>query len=67
MKDTTEKSFLVQNVGQKACSFQLMASPPFTITPTFGSLEVGEMLQCTTAFTPYAVGVQRGEVPPRRN
>eukprot|EP00959_Pyramimonas_sp_CCMP1952_P469062 9494305-Pyramimonas_sp.AAC.2 len=62
VKDTNTKTFLVQNVGQKATTFQMYTQPPFAITPTFGSLEVGEMLQCTTSFNPSVTGVLRGEV-----
>eukprot|EP00854_Cymbomonas_tetramitiformis_P000766 gene766-1240_t len=62
VKDTNTKSFLVRNIGTKSTAFLLEASSPFSVQPSEGKLEIGEIMQCSLTFCPHMFGLTRGEL-----
>ena len=61
-KGTSALTRTVRNVGAKAAKFALFAPEPFSVSPSEGSLEVGECAQVTFGFAPDACGVYEGEM-----
>ncbi|KAK2841889.1 hypothetical protein Q5P01_012089 [Channa striata] len=57
VKATTQKTYLVRNIGNSKATFKLRTKKPFSVTPTSGTLEVGESLQVTVDFHPMTIGV----------
>ena len=49
---TTQKTFLIHNVGQKIAAFSIETQEPFSVTPKEATLDCGESMQCSVAFKP---------------
>uniref|UniRef100_A0A3Q4HS85 Abnormal spindle-like microcephaly-associated protein ASH domain-containing protein n=1 Tax=Neolamprologus brichardi TaxID=32507 RepID=A0A3Q4HS85_NEOBR len=56
VKASTEKTQLVCNVGNSKAKFRLHTERPFSVTPEFGALDVGESMQVTVVFQPMNTG-----------
>uniref|UniRef100_A0A3Q2ZZE8 HYDIN axonemal central pair apparatus protein n=1 Tax=Kryptolebias marmoratus TaxID=37003 RepID=A0A3Q2ZZE8_KRYMA len=62
VKASTEKTQLVRNIGKSKAKFKLHTQRPFSVTPSSGTLDVGEILQVTVLFQPTTVGDHRQEL-----
>ncbi|QDZ25387.1 hypothetical protein HOP50_17g79270 [Chloropicon primus] len=49
---TTQKTFLIHNVGEKIAAFSIETQSPFSVTPKEATLDCGESMQCSVAFVP---------------
>ena len=49
---TTQKTFLIHNVGEKTAAFSIEARAPFGVSPKEATLDCGESMQCSVSFTP---------------
>ena len=49
---TTQKTFLIHNIGEKIAAFSIETRAPFSVTPKEATLDCGESMQCSVAFTP---------------
>ncbi|XP_047205151.1 hydrocephalus-inducing protein homolog isoform X6 [Girardinichthys multiradiatus] len=56
VKASTEKTHFVCNVGNCKAKFKLHTQSPFSVTPSSGTLSVGEGIQVTVVFHPMTVG-----------
>ncbi|XP_027128846.1 hydrocephalus-inducing protein homolog isoform X3 [Larimichthys crocea] len=56
VKASTEKTQLVRNIGNSTAKFTLHTQSPFSVTPSSGTLDVGESMQVTVDFNPMTVG-----------
>ncbi|XP_013867590.1 hydrocephalus-inducing protein homolog [Austrofundulus limnaeus] len=56
VKCSTEKTLLVRNVGNGKAQFRLQTQRPFSVTPSSGDLDVGDIMQVTVLFQPRTVG-----------
>ncbi|CAI5655386.1 unnamed protein product [Oreochromis niloticus] len=62
VKASTEKTQLVCNVGNSKAKFRLHTERPFSVTPEFGTLDVGESMQVTVVFHPMNTGNHRQDL-----
>ncbi|XP_068458365.1 hydrocephalus-inducing protein homolog isoform X2 [Clinocottus analis] len=62
VKATTEKTQLITNIGNCKAKFKLDTQSPFSVTPSCGTLDVGENMQVTVDFNPMTVGVHSQEL-----
>ncbi|KAM4733696.1 hydrocephalus-inducing protein homolog isoform 3-T4 [Anableps anableps] len=56
VKASTEKSHFVCNVGNCKAKFKLHTQSPFSVTPSFGTVDVGEGIHVTVFFHPMTAG-----------
>ncbi|XP_073328914.1 hydrocephalus-inducing protein homolog [Pagrus major] len=56
VKAFTEKTHLVRNIGNSKANFTLQTQRPFSVTPSSGTLDVGESMQVTVDFNPMTTG-----------
>uniref|UniRef100_A0A8D0AXJ9 HYDIN axonemal central pair apparatus protein n=1 Tax=Sander lucioperca TaxID=283035 RepID=A0A8D0AXJ9_SANLU len=56
VKASTERTQLVCNVGNSQAKFKLETKSPFSVTPSCGTLDVGESMQVTVVFNPMTIG-----------
>ncbi|XP_030281249.1 hydrocephalus-inducing protein homolog isoform X1 [Sparus aurata] len=56
VKAFTEKTHLVRNIGNSKANFKLQTQRPFSVTPSSGTLDVGESMQVTVYFNPMTTG-----------
>ncbi|XP_077566662.1 hydrocephalus-inducing protein homolog isoform X1 [Stigmatopora nigra] len=56
VKATTQRTQLVRNLGDRVAIFRLHTKSPFSVTPSSGTLGVGESMQVTVAFSPITPG-----------
>ncbi|XP_035521672.1 hydrocephalus-inducing protein homolog [Morone saxatilis] len=56
VKASTEKTHLVRNIGNSKARFTLHTQRPFSVTPSSGTLGVGESMQVTVNFNPMTIG-----------
>ncbi|XP_076588631.1 hydrocephalus-inducing protein homolog [Chaetodon auriga] len=56
VKASTEKTHLVRNIGNSKAKFTLHTQRPFSVTPSSGTLDVGESMQVTVDFNPMTTG-----------
>nr|XP_046249402.1 hydrocephalus-inducing protein homolog [Scatophagus argus] len=56
VKASTEKTHLVRNIGNSKAKFTLRTQRPFSVTPSSGTLDVGESMQVTVDFNPMTIG-----------
>jgi hydrocephalus-inducing protein len=59
-RSTSTTTILVSNKGQCSSAFNLLAYPPFSISPSRAFLNVGETLQLHVSLTPVKTGPVRG-------
>nr|XP_057932234.1 hydrocephalus-inducing protein homolog isoform X2 [Doryrhamphus excisus] len=62
VKASTRKAQLVRNLGNRIAIFKLHTESPFSVTPSCGSLDVGESMQVTVAFNPMTLGDHRQDL-----
>ncbi|XP_028440234.1 hydrocephalus-inducing protein homolog [Perca flavescens] len=56
VKASTERTHLVRNIGNSLAKFKLETKSPFSVTPSCGTLDVGESMQVTVVFNPMTIG-----------
>ncbi|XP_075998116.1 hydrocephalus-inducing protein homolog [Genypterus blacodes] len=56
VKASAQKTQLVRNIGNSQAKFKLQTHRPFSVTPAFGTLDVGESMQVTVEFNPMTAG-----------
>ncbi|XP_037622519.1 hydrocephalus-inducing protein homolog isoform X2 [Sebastes umbrosus] len=56
VKASTQRTQLVRNIGKGKAKFKLDTQSPFSVTPSCGTLDVGESMQVTVDFNPMTVG-----------
>ncbi|GAA6221266.1 hydrocephalus-inducing protein homolog [Lates japonicus] len=56
VKASTQRTQLVRNIGNSKANFKLLTQRPFSVTPSSGTLDVGESMQVTVDFHPMTVG-----------
>nr|XP_029134421.1 hydrocephalus-inducing protein homolog [Labrus bergylta] len=56
VKTSTQRTHLVRNIGNSEAKFTLSTQRPFSVTPSAGTLEVGEGMQVTVDFNPMTIG-----------
>ncbi|XP_041651130.1 hydrocephalus-inducing protein homolog [Cheilinus undulatus] len=56
VKTSTQRTHFVRNIGNSEAKFTLHTQRPFTVTPSSGTLEVGQGMLVTVDFNPVAVG-----------
>ncbi|XP_040894088.1 hydrocephalus-inducing protein homolog [Toxotes jaculatrix] len=56
VKASTQRTQLVRNIGNSVAKFKLHTQRPFSVTPTSGTLDVGESMQVTVDFHPTTIG-----------
>ncbi|XP_029378255.1 hydrocephalus-inducing protein homolog [Echeneis naucrates] len=56
VKASAQRTQLVRNIGNRKAKFKLHTERPFTVTPSSGTLDVGESMQVTVDFHPMTVG-----------
>ncbi|XP_029289106.1 hydrocephalus-inducing protein homolog [Cottoperca gobio] len=56
VKASTERTQLVRNKGTGVAKFKLDTQSPFSVTPSCGTLDVGESTQVTVGFNPMTIG-----------
>ncbi|XP_034542457.1 hydrocephalus-inducing protein homolog isoform X2 [Notolabrus celidotus] len=56
VKTSTQRTHLVRNIGNCESRFTLHTQRPFSVTPSAGTLDVGEGMQVTVDFNPMTVG-----------
>lgn len=59
---TSSKTFLVRNVGEEKAQFSLAATPPFSVDPSAGTLDVNAAMQVTVHFSPKECVEYEGEL-----
>uniref|UniRef100_A0A3B5AYV9 HYDIN/VesB/CFA65-like Ig-like domain-containing protein n=1 Tax=Stegastes partitus TaxID=144197 RepID=A0A3B5AYV9_9TELE len=62
VKSYAEKTHLVRNMGNREAKFSLHTQRPFSVTPSSGTLDVGESMQVTVGFHPMTTGDQRQDL-----
>uniref|UniRef100_A0A3P8U8F5 HYDIN axonemal central pair apparatus protein n=1 Tax=Amphiprion percula TaxID=161767 RepID=A0A3P8U8F5_AMPPE len=62
VKSYTEKTHLVRNMGNSEAKFELRTQRPFSVTPSSGTLDVGESMQVTVVFHPMTTGDHRQDL-----
>ncbi|XP_023811732.1 hydrocephalus-inducing protein homolog isoform X1 [Oryzias latipes] len=62
VKAFTQKTHLLRNIGNSQAKFKLHTQRPFSVKPSFGTLDVGESLQVTVSFHPLTVGDHREDL-----
>ncbi|XP_054864966.1 hydrocephalus-inducing protein homolog [Amphiprion ocellaris] len=62
VKSCTEKTHLVRNMGNSEAKFELRTQRPFSVTPSSGTLDVGESMQVTVVFHPMTTGDHRQDL-----
>ncbi|XP_054633597.1 hydrocephalus-inducing protein homolog [Dunckerocampus dactyliophorus] len=62
VKASTQKTQLVRNQGNRIAIFKLHTESPFSVTPSIGTLDVGESMQVTVAFNPMTTGDHRQDL-----
>ncbi|XP_059190373.1 hydrocephalus-inducing protein homolog [Centropristis striata] len=56
VKASTERTQLVRNIGNSKAKFKLDTQSPFSVTPSCGTLDIGESMQVTVNFNPMTTG-----------
>ncbi|XP_026221932.1 hydrocephalus-inducing protein homolog [Anabas testudineus] len=56
VKASTQRTHLVRNIGNSKAKFSLHTQKPFSVTPSSGTLDVGESMQVTVDFHPMTIG-----------
>ncbi|KAM7396206.1 hypothetical protein PAMP_019263 [Pampus punctatissimus] len=56
VKASTQRTQLVRNIGNGKAMFKLHTQRPFSVTPSSGTLDVGESMQVTVDFNPMTTG-----------
>ncbi|KAM7413943.1 hypothetical protein PAMA_018980 [Pampus argenteus] len=56
VKASTQRTQLVRNIGNGKAMFKLHTQRPFLVTPSSGTLDVGESMQVTVDFNPMTTG-----------
>ncbi|XP_049580395.1 hydrocephalus-inducing protein homolog [Syngnathus scovelli] len=56
VKASTQRTQLVRNLGDRIAIFKLQTQSPFSVTPSSGTLDIGESMQITVAFNPMTAG-----------
>ncbi|CAB1432185.1 unnamed protein product [Pleuronectes platessa] len=56
VKASTERTQLVRNIGNRMAKFTLHTQSPFSVTPSSGTLDIGESMQVTVNFHPMTTG-----------
>uniref|UniRef100_A0A3Q2FQ64 HYDIN/VesB/CFA65-like Ig-like domain-containing protein n=1 Tax=Cyprinodon variegatus TaxID=28743 RepID=A0A3Q2FQ64_CYPVA len=56
VKASTEKNHFVSNIGKRKAKFKLRTQSPFSVTPSSGTVDVGEGIPVTVVFHPMTVG-----------
>ncbi|XP_057693166.1 hydrocephalus-inducing protein homolog isoform X2 [Corythoichthys intestinalis] len=56
VKASTQRTQLVRNLGDRVAIFKLYTKSPFSVTPSSGTLDIGESMQVTVAFSPITPG-----------
>ncbi|XP_075327326.1 hydrocephalus-inducing protein homolog [Odontesthes bonariensis] len=62
VKASTQKTHLVRNIGNSEAKFKLHTQRPFSVTPAYGTLDVGGSMQVTVDFHPMTVGDHRQDL-----
>uniref|UniRef100_A0A3Q1FMQ5 HYDIN/VesB/CFA65-like Ig-like domain-containing protein n=1 Tax=Acanthochromis polyacanthus TaxID=80966 RepID=A0A3Q1FMQ5_9TELE len=62
VKSCTEKTHLVRNMGNSEAKFELRTQRPFSVTPSFGTLDVGGSIPVTVVFHPMTTGDHRQDL-----
>uniref|UniRef100_UPI003AADF4DB hydrocephalus-inducing protein homolog n=1 Tax=Centroberyx gerrardi TaxID=166262 RepID=UPI003AADF4DB len=62
VKASTQRTQLVRNIGNSQAKFQLRTQSPFSVTPSVGTLGVGESMQVTVDFNPRTTGDHRQDL-----
>ncbi|KAM8861524.1 hydrocephalus-inducing protein homolog isoform 3-T3 [Synchiropus picturatus] len=62
VKATTQRTHLVRNIGNSRAMFKLKTERPFSVSPTSGTLDVGESMQVSVDFTPMNPGDHRHDM-----
>ncbi|XP_061825847.2 hydrocephalus-inducing protein homolog [Nerophis lumbriciformis] len=62
VKASTQKTQLVRNLGNRIGIFKLHTQSPFSVTPSSGTLDIGEGMQVTVAFNPMTIGDHRQDL-----
>ncbi|KAH7442763.1 hypothetical protein KP509_02G000200 [Ceratopteris richardii] len=53
VKCLSKKNFMIQNVGSKACTFNITTTGAFSVAPTDGHIEKGCLFVCELTFQPF--------------
>ncbi|XP_053175951.1 hydrocephalus-inducing protein homolog [Scomber japonicus] len=62
VKASTQRTQLVRNIGNGKAMFSLHTQRPFSVTPSSGTLDVGESMQVTVDFNPMTTGDHRQDL-----
>ncbi|NWY99891.1 HYDIN protein, partial [Loxia curvirostra] len=62
VKQSTQKTLLVSNVGNRTACYQLSTQSPFYVVPTTGILDVGDTMEVTVGFHPLTTGDHCGSL-----
>eukprot|EP00064_Thunnus_orientalis_P014555 superscaffoldBa00002544_g14601 len=62
VKASTQRTQLVRNIGNGKAMFKLHTQRPFSVTPSSGTLDVGESMQVTVDFNPMTTGDHRQDL-----
>ncbi|XP_077372587.1 hydrocephalus-inducing protein homolog [Festucalex cinctus] len=62
VKASTQRTQLVRNLGDRIAIFKLQTRSPFSVTPSSGTLDIGESMQVTVAFNPMTAGDHRQDL-----
>ncbi|XP_032556685.1 hydrocephalus-inducing protein homolog isoform X8 [Chiroxiphia lanceolata] len=62
VKYSTEKTLMVRNLGNREACYQISTQSPFSVTPTMGTLGIGDILQVTVVFHPLQTGDHSGSL-----
>ncbi|XP_027488776.1 hydrocephalus-inducing protein homolog, partial [Corapipo altera] len=62
VKYSTEKTLMVRNLGNREARYQISTQSPFSVTPTMGTLGIGDILQVTVEFHPLQTGDHSGSL-----
>ncbi|XP_071313817.1 hydrocephalus-inducing protein homolog isoform X2 [Trachinotus anak] len=62
VKASTQRTQLVRNIGNSKAKFKLHTQRPFTVTPSSGTLDIGESVQVTVDFQPMTIGDHREDL-----
>ncbi|NXA71691.1 HYDIN protein, partial [Thryothorus ludovicianus] len=62
VKYTTQKTLLIQNVGNLEAHYQLSTQSPFSVVPAMGTLGPGDTVQVTVGFHPLTLGDHSGSL-----
>ncbi|KAG7521590.1 hydrocephalus-inducing protein-like [Solea senegalensis] len=62
VKASTERTQQIINIGNDTANFELHTQRPFSVTPSCGTLEVGENMQVVVNFNPITAGEHRQDL-----